>query len=237
MTFITITPLLQRTFVKLIKEDQPFTPFFYSYAFCKEAYVSAIIIEDFNQIEKFTKNLYQSLQDELEQYRVKTLNELVTFFIAKLNRTNPAESNSQNTALNALLKRILQTIASMHNAQISALSTKSIKDLELVTNAAQIEKIKDNWIDFLTTYDDSFFDLLRPFGKVNKQDIKSTIENLNRRGSSSEGEGEYQNLALLFIASFTPSIASSVNEELAKISEEIRANPQSLNSESMMLSI
>lgn len=234
---MTINQIIKRTFERLKKEDKQLTPDFYAEAFCKEAKAAGIIVEDCNQVEKFTKKLDKNLQDELKQYRVKTLNELITFFIAKLNRTNPAQSNAQNTALNSLLKRILKTIASMHNAQLTALSSKSIKDLDLVTDAGQIEKIKENWIDFLTTYDDSFLDLLRPLGKVNKNDIKTTIENLDLNVVSSEGEGEYQNLALLFIASFTPSIASSVNEDLAQISEEIRSNPQSLNSDTMRLSI
>ena len=234
---MTINQIIKRAFERLKKEDKQLTPDFYMEAFCKEAKAAGIIVEDCNQVEKFTKKLDQSLQNELKQYRVKTLNELVTYFIAKLNRTNPAESTAQNTALNALLKRILQTIASMHNAQLSALSTKSIKDLELVTDAAQVEKIKDSWIDFLTSYDDSFLDLLRPYGKVNKNDIKATIENLNIENTTSAGGDDFQNLALLFVASFTPSIASSVNEELAQISDEIRSNPQSLNSEAMIRTI
>jgi len=233
---MTINQIIKRAFERLKKEDKQLTPDFYMEAFCKEAKAAGIIVEDCNQVEKFTKKLDKSLQNELKQYRVKTLNELITYFIAKLNRSNPAQSNAQNTALNALLKRILQTIGSMHNAQLSALSTKSIKDLELVTEAAQIEKIKDNWIEFLTSYDDSFLDLLRPYGKVNKHDIKSTIENLNVESSSNESD-DFQNLALLFVASFTPSIASSVNEKLAQISDEIRANPQSLNSEAMVTTI
>lgn len=236
---MTINQIIKRAFERLKKEDKLLTPDFYMEAFCKEAKAAGIIVEDCNQVEKFTKKLDQSLQNELKQYRVKTLNELVTFFIAKLNRSKPAEASAQNSALNSLLKRILQTISSLHNAQLSSLSTKSIKDLELVTDASQIEKIKSEWIDFLTSYDDSFLDILKPYGKVNKGDIRKTIENLTFQGGaeSEVSEGEYQNLSLLFIASFTPSIASSVNEELANIAEEIRKNPQSLSSKTMMLSI
>jgi len=236
---MTINQIIKRAFERLKKEDKLLTPDFYKEAFCKEAKAAGIIVEDCNQVEKFTKKLDQSLQNELKQYRVKTLNELITFFIAKLNRSKPAEASSQNTALTSLLKRILQTVASLHNAQLSALSTKSVKDLDLVTDASQIEKIKDEWIEFLTVYDDSFLNLLKPLGKVNKNDIKTTIENLSIQGNSASktGEDEYQSLALLFIASFVPSIASSVNDELAHISEEIRSNPQSLGSKAMMLSI
>ena len=234
---MTINQIIKRAFERLKKEDKLLTPDFYMEAFCKEAKAAGIIVEDCNQVEKFVKKLDSSFQNELKQYRVKTLNELVTFFIAKLNRTNPSESNAQNTEYNALLKRILQTIASLHNAELSALSTKSIKDLELVTDAQQIEKIKEEWINFLTNYDDSFLDLLKPYGKVNKSDIKGTIENLSFRTSKEDDIDEYRDLALLFIASFVPSIASSVDEELAKISEEIRSNPQSLSSSTMMASI
>ncbi len=234
---MTINQIIKRTFERLKKEDKLLTPDFYAEAFCKEAKAAGIIVEDCNQVEKFTKKLDPSFQNELKQYRVKTLNELVTFFIAKLNRSNPSEANSQNAELNLLLKRILQTIASLHNAELSTLATKSIKDLELVTNAQQITKIKEEWIDFLTKYDDSFLDLLKPYGKVNKSDIKATISNLKLQTSPEDNLGEYQSLALLFIASFVPSIASSVDDKLAKISDEIRANPQSLSSKAMMESI
>ncbi len=234
---MTINQIIKRTFERLKQENKLLTPDFYAEAFCKEAKAAGIIVEDCNQVEKFTKKLDPSFQSELKQYRVKTLNELITFFIAKLNRSNPSESHAQNIELNLLLKRILQTIASLHNAELSTLSTKSIKDLELVTDSKQITKIKDEWVDFLTDYDDSFLDLLKPHGKVNKSDIKATISNLNFQASSDEGLDEYQNLALLFIASLVPSIASSVDEDLAKISDEIRANPQSLSSKTMMESI
>lgn len=234
---MTINQIIKRSFERLKREDKLLTPDFYMEAFCKEAKAAGIIVEDCNQVEKFTKKLDTSMQNELKQYNVKTLNELITFFIAKLNRSKPEETSAQNSALSLLLKRILQTVSSLHNAELSALSTKSIKDLELVNDVTQIEKIKNEWVNFLTIYDDSFLDKLQPYGRVNKHDIKMTIENLDFAGSSEKADSEYQNLALLFAASLVPSVASSVNEELANISQEIRKNPQSLTSETMMKSI
>lgn len=234
---MTINQIIKRAFERLKKEDKLMTPDAYAEAFCKEAKTAGIVVEDCSQVEKFTKKLDQSFQNELKQYRVKTVNELMTFFIAKLNRSNPTEAHAQNSELNGLLKRILQTISSLHNAELSTLSTKSIKDLDLVTDADQIAKIKTDWINFLTHYDDSFFDLLKPYGKVNKNDIKSTISNLKFKASNSDDLDEYQSLSVLFIASLIPSIASSVDEELASVSDEIRTNPQSLSSTSMISSI
>ena len=234
---MTINQIIKRAFERLKREDKLLTPDYYAEAFCKEAKAAGIIVEDCNQVEKFTRKLDPSLQNELKQYHVKTLNELVSFFIAKLNRMKPEESSAQNSALNGLLKRVLKTIASLHDAELTALANKSIKDLELIQNAAQIEKIKDSWIDFLTQYDDSFLDVLRPFGKVNKHDIKMTLSNLSFENAHRVASAEYQQLALLFVASFAPSVASSMNDDLAKISDEIRKNPQSLSSKTMMESI
>jgi diguanylate cyclase (GGDEF)-like protein len=234
---VTINQIIKRAFERLKKENKLLTPDLYMEAFCLEAKAAGIVIEDCNQVEKFTKKLDPSLQNELKQYRVKTLNELITFFIAKLNRLKPAECSAQNSALSTLLKRVFQTISSLHNAELSALSTKSIKDLDLASDAEQIEKIKDEWINFLTSYDDSFLERLKPLGRVNKNDIKTTIENLSIHSRADSMPDELQNLALLFVASFAPSIASSVNEELAKISDELRKNPQSLSSETMIHSI
>lgn len=234
---MTINQIIKRAFERLKKENKLLTPDLYMEAFCLEAKAAGIVVEDCNQVEKFTKRLDPTLQNELKQYRVRTLNELVTFFIAKLNRLKPAECSAQNMALNTLLKRVLQTISSLHNAELSALSTKSIKDLDLASDAGQIEKIKDEWIDFLTTYDDTFLDVLKPLGRVNKNDIKATLENLNIHTAPDAVPDELQSLALLFVSSFVPSIALSMNEELAKISDEIRKNPQSLSSETMIHSI
>ena len=232
---MTVNQIIKRAFERLKKENKVMTPEFYAEAFCKEAKAAGILVEDCNQVSKFTKKLDKSLQSDLKQYRVRTLNELVTFFIARLNRTNPTECNTQNSSLIALLQRVLKTVASMHDAELAALSRKSLKNIELATSAENIDLVKDEWINFLTVYDDSFLDLLKPFGKVNKNDIKSTIQNLEI--SKDTDENEFLNLALLFVSSFTPSVASSLNDELAKISEDIRSNPQALNSKSMQASI
>ncbi len=231
---MTINQIIKRAFERLKKEGKLLTPDFYMEAFCKEAKAAGIIIEDCNQVDKFTKKLSKPLQNELKQYRVRSLNELITFFISKLNRTNESESSAQISALNTLLKRVLKTIGSLHNAEISALSRKTLKDLDLATQAGQIEKMKDEWIEFLTLYDDSYLDVLKPFTKFNKNDIKATLTSFKLEVSSEE---EFHNLALLFVSSFTPSLASSVNETLASLSEEIRDNPESLNTPAMYKSI
>jgi len=232
---MTINQIIKRTFERLKKEGKQLTPDFYMEAFCKEAKAAGIIIEDCNQVKKFTNKLSKPLQDELKQYRVRSLNELITFFISKLNRTKESESSAQISALNTLLKRVLKTIASLHNAEVAALSRKTLKDLDLATEATQIEKMKDEWIEFLTVYDDSYLDALKPFTKLNKHDIRATLSSFKFEKTSSEGE--FQNLALLFVSSFTPSLASSVNEKLAVLSEEIRENPESLNTPAMYKSI
>lgn len=232
---MTINQIIKRTFERLKKEGKQLTPDFYMEAFCKEAKAAGIIVEDCNQVKKFTNKLSKPLQDELKQYRVRSLNELITFFISKLNRTKESESSAQINALNTLLKRVLKTIASLHNAEVAALSRKTLKDLDLATEATQVEKMKDEWIEFLTLYDDAYLEVLKPFSKLNKHDIKATLSTLKFEAPSSESE--LQNLALLFVSSFTPAIASSVNEQLATLSQEIRENPESLNTPAMYKSI
>lgn len=234
---MTINQIIKRAFERLKTENKLLTPDIYMEAFCLEAKAAGIVVEDCNQVEKFVKKLDPAMQNELKQYRVKTLNELITFFIAKLNRLKPAEGSAQIAALSSLLRRVLQTTASLHNAELSALSTKSIKDMELASAAEHIEKIKEEWIGFLTAYDDSYLERLKPLGRVNKNDLKTTIENLKIHSGADAVQGELQELALLFISSFAPSVASSVNEELGQICDDLRKNPQSLSSKTMLHSI
>lgn len=233
---MTIQSIIKKAVKRLELEGKLLTPDFYAEAFCKEAQKAGMQSEDCKHVEKFSKTLNKDIQKELTQYRIKTMGELARFLISKLNRTKPTICSEQLEAQIALTKRVLQVVEVLHNAEATELAKQSIKLLNSNPNTSEIEQFRQYWINFITTYDDTFLQKLNSLGKVDSGNLKKTIESLNTSvGSSNEkaSKEELSRIASLLVASFVPSIASSVNEKIANLSDKIKNNPSLLDSVSI----
>ena len=194
-----------------------------------------MMVEDCNQVVKLSQLLNKELQKDLTQYRIKTMSELARFLISKLNRTNTTTCSELLESNNNFLKRVLQVVAVLHNREASELARKSIDMLASVPSAAQIDQYRQLWVNFITTYDDSFLQKLKQFTDLDTTDLVKTISNINTQllHSQSVGALDLTKISTLLISSFVPSIASSVNDEIANLSEKIRKNPNLLESASI----
>jgi diguanylate cyclase (GGDEF)-like protein len=231
---MTVNEIIKKAIERLKKDGRQLTPDFYAEAFCEEAKRAGILIEDCNQVDKFSHMLDNTLQNEIKQYRVRTATEMIRFLISKINRMQPTKCAELLMAQTALSKRILQAIEVLHNAEASALARKTLILLEEQTSPEQLEHVRQAWVNFLTIYDDTFLQALAPYGKIYDADLKKTIEGLGLTGGKGGVDNSpMANVATLMIASLVPSIASSVNDQIAKISEELRNDPQLLTSQSV----
>ncbi|MCD6191144.1 MAG: GGDEF domain-containing protein, partial [Sulfurimonas sp.] len=176
---MTIQSIIKKAIKRLELEGKLLTPDFYGEAFCKEANKAGMSVEDCNHLDKFKTTLNKEFQKELTQYRVKTMNELVRFLISKINRTNPTQCADVLEAQSHLLKRVFQVIEVLHNKEASLLAKQSIDLLNNAPKSTQIDQFRQLWINFLTTYDDTFLEKLRVLGTVESDDLKKTIEGLN----------------------------------------------------------
>jgi diguanylate cyclase (GGDEF)-like protein len=90
-------------------------------------------------------------------------------------------------------------------------------------------------VNFITTYDDTFLQKLKVLGDIDTDDLKKSVENLNIPLSASlkESDIDLEKISKLLVSSFVPSIASSVNDTIATLSEKIRNNPSLLESASI----
>ncbi len=228
---MTMQSIIKKAIKRLELEGKLLTPDYYFEAFCKEAEKAGRTVEDCNQLSKLSQTLNKELQKELTQYRIATMAELVRFLIARLNRTNPSQCSEIVEAQSVLLRRVLQVIEVLHNEEASMLARKSMEILNASPSASQIDQLRQFWINFITTYDDTFLNKLRGLGEVDNKNLKKTIQNLNLSSpllQEPEGNKGYSKIASLLISSFVPSIASSVNEKIASLSDKIRSNPKIL---------
>jgi len=232
---MTIQSIINNAIKRLKLEGKLLTPDFYAEAFCKEAVKAKMQVEDCNHIEKFSKTLNKEFQKDITNYRIKTMAELVRFLISKLNRTNPTQCSDALEAQTLLTKRILQVVEVLHNKEATELAKKSIELLDSGAKADQLEHFRQRWVNFITTYDDTFLHSLSSLGKIDSSNLKATIENLNLSDSvkNATSSVDLNKISKLLISSFVPSIASSVNDSIATISQKIRKNPKLLESVSI----
>ncbi len=230
---MTIQAIINNAIKRLKAEGKLLTPDFYAEAFCKEATAANMQVEDCNHIEKFSKTLNKEFQQDLKNYRIKTMSELVRFLISKLNRTNPTQCMDTLEAQTLLTKRILQVVEVLHNREAAELAQRSLELLNSATRADQLDQFRQRWVNFLTTYDDTFLKKLSALGSVDSKDLKASIENLQIDPHVQSSNIDLEKIARLLISSFVPSIASSVNDTIANLSEKIRNNPALLESVSV----
>jgi len=233
---MTIQSIIKKSLKRLELEGKLLTPDFYYEAFCKEATKAGMLSEDCQHVEKASKTLNKEFQKDLSSYRIKTMSEFTRFLISKLNRTNPTQCSDALEAHNILTKRILQVVSVLHNKEASDLAKKSLDLLDSNPQASQLDQFRQLWVNFITTYDDTFLEKLKEFGKLDSKNLQKTIESFNSSLSSSSKNAsdiELSKISSLLVASLVPSIASSINEKIANISEKIRNNPSLLESASI----
>lgn len=229
---MTIASIINNAVKRLQLEGKLLTPDFYAEAFCKEATKAGIQVEDCKHIEKFTKTLNSEFQKELTNYRIKTMGEFVRFLISKLNRTNASHASELLEQQTQLTKKVLQTIEILHNAEASQLAKRSLELLETPIRVEQLEEFRQRWTNFITNYDDTFLQDLTVLGKIDTTNLKESISNL-ALVAKSESVGsniDIEKISRVLVASFVPSIASSVNVTIEEISQKIRKNPKVLES-------
>lgn len=232
---MNIQTIIKKAIKRLELEGKLLTPDFYAEAFCKEATAAGFNVEDCSKLDKFKSMLNKEFQDELKKYHIKTISELAHFLISRLNRTNPTHCSNFLESQSIFTKRVLQAIEVLHNKEASELARKSLELLGRECSIAEIDQFRQLWINFLTTYDDSFLQKLKQLGDVDSADLRKTIQNINLQNAPSRDLDSFElsKVASLLVSSLVPSIASDINEKIADVSQKIQKNPALLESSSI----
>jgi diguanylate cyclase (GGDEF)-like protein len=232
---MTISGIIKKAIKRLELEGKLLTPDFYAEAFCKEAKKAGMNIEDCSHLDKFKATLNSDFQKELSHYHIKSMAEFTRFLISKLNRTNTSHCSELLEAQNIFTKRVLQVVEVLHNKQASELALRSLDLLSRDATASEIDQYRQLWVNFITTYDDTFLNKLKVLGDIDTKDLKKSIENLNIKDDPNKlaSATELSSIASILVASLVPSIASSVNDKIANLSQKIKQNPSLLESKSI----
>ncbi len=227
---MTINDIVRETLKTLNSNSTPLTPDNYKETFCKIAAKRGFKLLDCSKKEKFLDKLNPFLKEDISKYNINTLDELMTYLVATLNRIAGQEKNKQNLILVTLVKRLLQSISILHNKKATELANASLERIEYLADFNTFEIIKNKWFDFLTAYDDNFLKELGTYIKVNKNDLESMIDEIVEALSSNKENQTIDAMASMIIASLTPSISAIMDDELTTLSYELKNAPHIINS-------
>ncbi len=223
-----INTLIKKAIKRLEREGKTLTPDFYAEAFCKEAKLAGVEIDDCKHVAKLVSTLSPKLQQEIKNYRLQTLNELARFLIAKLNRTNPTTCSEYLETQISFTKSLLKALQILHNKEARFLASRSLELLNESPSVAQIEHFKQLWENFVANYDDTFLEKLKAYGEVDRNDLKKTIENLRLVQKQTAQAFDLKKISRVLIASLTPSISSKPTEQIETLIEKLKQNPEGL---------
>ena len=233
----TINEIIRDSLEMIKAEHLNLTPDNYAKVFCKVAKQKGVIVEDCQKVDKYIKKLDASISSDLKRFNVSTIDELLSFFVAKLNRANEGDASKMLNSLVTLSKRVLQAISLLHDAKASNLAHASIERLDFHQNLQSIDLVKEKWFDFISNYDDSYLKKLDLYGPINKDDLETMVRDIIKIIEKDNNSDAYKVIAPLIIASLVPSIASGMDDELANISYELRNSPESLGSQGLQKEI
>lgn len=231
---MNIQAIIKKAIKRLELEGKLLTPDFYAEAFCKEAAKAGYTTEDCLHLEKLTSTLNKEFQNELKNYHIKNISELARFLISKLNRTKPLHASNLLESQSAFIKKVLQAVTMLHNRESSELARRSLDLLSREATSLEIDQYRQLWVNFISTYDDTFLQKLKTFGEIDSGDLRKSIENLNISGDKKElSSATLLKISSILVSSLVPSIASKADEKIVQISQKIQADPLLLDSETI----
>ncbi len=211
------------------------TPDIYTDIFCQNAKKSRVIIEDCQKLEKFLKRLSPELQQTLKQRHIRSVEQLVQFMASELNRCGNQKSEELIQSYVLLVKRLLQAISMLHDRKAAKIAQEELSNITPYLSKEEVDRIREVWNRFVMEYDDTFLNRLEPFCKVDKEDLAKMVEDLIVCFSKEEaGCAGLEKLATVLTAALLPSIATGMNDDIAAVSSQIRANPELLTSDAMV---
>lgn len=229
-----------RDAIQTLKErNLTLTPDNYSEVFCEIAKKNGVVTPDCQKVEKYASRLPSDLQEQLKSKRVKSVDELFAFLNAKLNASSGANDPVKlNSALALMSKRVLQVAASLHNREVRKLADASVEILNRKLDVEAVERVKDKWFDFLSKYDDSFFNKLSAYGAKSLDDIQTAIIELdNAMMTNDSGSDICKKITPLLISMLTPSISDKLSDEIAILEASLSNSPRSIESDKIQDSI
>jgi diguanylate cyclase (GGDEF)-like protein len=225
----TIGQISKKALASFKDKNYIFTPDEYQKVFCAEAKKANLIFEDCNKVASLIQKLDKKYQKMLSSYRINTLSELALFLINNLNRENVNKTKEFTNELFTYTKRVLQVI-DMFPSKAKYIASKHIDFLKPYLKPDEMAKLRNEWLEFMTTYDDKNFQMYKKRCHLNDDDILEMLPKLEKCLVKDE---DFSELVGAIIFSLTPSYANFMSDELAILNKQLKKDPSLITASNM----
>ncbi|WP_456383058.1 GGDEF domain-containing protein [Hydrogenimonas sp.] len=233
---MTIQEIVKRSLQEIRTRGLQLTPEIYNEIFCRHARRSNVILEECHKLDTYLKRLSPEIRKNVESRQVSTVDQLVQYLGSEIMRCDSDRSLEVIQAYVLLVKRLLQAIAMLHNKNAAEMAEKDRRKISPYLEKSAIDEIREHWNRFVMEYDESFLKKLAPYCDIETDDLETMVRELVKvlKNREKGEEQDYSLVAQVLTAALVPSIASGMNDEIATVSAQIRANPELLTSQAMV---
>jgi len=216
---MTIKDVSKKTLAHFKDSGYVFTPDEYQKVFCKEAKKANVVFEDCNKVASLVQKLDKKYQNLLKNYKITSLSELVIFLINNINREDVDATKEFASELVTYTKRVLQVI-DMLPTKAKYIASKHLEFLEPFMNTEDLAKLRNEWLEFMTVYDDSIVKKYKQKCGIKGVDLVEILPEIVK--CFEKDDTDFNELVDAIIFSLTPSYAGFMNDEVAILKKHLK---------------
>ncbi len=225
---MTINDIVKETIQTLNAQKTPLTPRNYQETFCRIASKYGFSIEECHTREKYIRRLNETLQADIGKYSVNTLDELLIYLVSSLNRLTLGNSGKQKLVTMTLVKNLLEHIARFPDKKSRELASASLERITRLSDLNSLEIITQKWEALLAERDLNYLPRMQQLAQSRSSDISQLLDQIEAMLCSSESQQQLAEMAETVVASLTPSLAQTLDDEIATISYTLQNSPELL---------
>ncbi len=225
---MTINDIVKETIQTLNRQKTPLTPQNYQVTFCKIANKYGFSIQECHKKDKFIKKLNQTLQKDISKYSVNSLDELLTYLVSSLNRLSVGNSGKQKIVTITLIKHLLEMISRFPDSKTRELANASLERIEYLSDLNSFEIITQKWEELLSSHRHNYLYKIQSLANSRSNDLNTLLDSIEELLKKSDTTESLSSVASVIAASLTPSLSSTLDEEIATMSYTLTNSPKLL---------
>ena len=218
---MTIKEIAKKALSHFKQSGYVFTPDEYQKIFCQEAKKARIIVKDCNKVAENITKLDKKYQLIAKNYNIKNIDELITFLINYLNREDSSKEKENIEQYFLYTKRALDVLAILPIVKSKKIAIRHLDFLKPYMEKEQFDKLRNEWFEFLSEFDDSLVKKGARIAGINSDDALEVIDALIKK---LEENPELEELVDSLIFALTPSYAPFMSNEIAILKKQIKEN-------------
>ncbi|HIQ51095.1 MAG TPA: GGDEF domain-containing protein [Nautiliaceae bacterium] len=216
---MTINEIAKKTLAHFKTKGYIFTPDEYQEVFCKEAKKANILIKDCNKVAEYLDKLNKKYQLIAKNYNIKNLEELVLFLINYLNKKDSSKEKENLENLFIYTKRVLDVIAILPIIKSKKIAIKHLEFLKPNLKKEEFDKLRKEWFNFLSEFDDS---IIKKAALITKVKSKDALEIIKVLLTKFEKISSLDLLVDAIIYTLTPSHAPSIKDDIVLLKNQLK---------------